>query len=319
MTIREIGKLLRSRELSCIELLQQTLQRAGGDRCNSFITVTADSALSEAAERDAELARGMDRGPFHGVPVAYKDLFYTRGVRTTGGSVIYREFVPNEDAVVVAKLRAAGAICVGKTNLHELAFGITSKNPHFGAVRNPRDLTRIPGGSSGGSAALVGAGLLPMCLGTDTGGSIRVPASYCGIVGLKPTYGLVSRQGVLPLAFSLDHVGPLTSCVEDCALSMDVMADSGAPFFTAPLASLAGIRVGVPKNFFFDRVDAGIESAVNRSIELMGRQGATVVPVAIPDLNEANVAARLIQLAEVAALYVHHADASLFGKDIWAL
>ena len=158
MTIREIGKLLRSRELSCVELLQQTLQRVGGDRCNSFITVTADAALAEAVERDAELARGMDRGPFHGVPVAYKDLFYTRGVRTTGGSVIYREFVPNEDGAVVSRLRAAGAISVGKTNLHELAFGITSKNPHFGAVLNPHDLTRIPGGSSGGSAALVGAG-----------------------------------------------------------------------------------------------------------------------------------------------------------------
>ncbi|MDQ2776036.1 MAG: aspartyl/glutamyl-tRNA amidotransferase subunit A [Acidobacteriota bacterium] len=320
MTIREIGGLLRSRKLSCVELIQQTLSDIKTrDKFNSFINMTPEAALTEAVDRDDELARGMDRGVFHGIPIALKDLFYTQGVRTTAGSSIYRDFVPSYDATVVTKLREAGAICVGKTNLHELAFGITSKNPHYGPVLNPLDTTRIPGGSSGGSAALVGAGLVPMCLGTDTGGSIRIPASYCGIVGLKPTYGLVSRHGVLPLAFSLDHVGPLASCVEDCALTMDVIADSGAPFSGDQMADLAGVRAGIPETFFFDRVDEEVRTAVNAAIQRMEELGSVIVRVQIPNLEEATAAARVIQLAEVAALYVHQTDSSLFGEDVWAL
>jgi aspartyl-tRNA(Asn)/glutamyl-tRNA(Gln) amidotransferase subunit A len=320
MTIRELGGLLRSRKLSCVELIEETLsQIKKREKFNSFITMTAAAALKEAAERDNELSRGMDRGAFHGIPIALKDLFYTRGVRTTAGSLVYRDFIPSHDGAVVSKLREAGAISLGKTNLHELAFGITSNNPHYGPVLNPLDTARIPGGSSGGSAALVGAGLLPMCLGTDTGGSIRVPASYCGIAGLKPTYGLVSRSGVLPLAFSLDHVGPLASCVEDCALTMDVIADSGAPFSGDGLEDLAGVRVGIPKNFFFEGVDEEVAAAVNAAVQRMEGLGAALIEVQIPDLHEANASARVIQLAEVAALYVHQTDSSLFGEDVWAL
>ena len=331
MTIRETGRLLRTGKISCVELMKQTL--AGireRDVFHSFITVTEETAMREAAERDQELAAGRDRGPLHGVPIAYKDLFYTQGVRTTAGSLIFRDFVPKYDATVVERLAVAGAISTGKTNLHELAYGITSKNPHYGFVLNPRDTARIPGGSSGGSAALVAAGLLPMCLGSDTGGSIRIPASFCGITGLKPSYGCVSRRGVLPLAFSLDHVGPLGSCVEDCALTMDAIAGPDpfdatsapltAPHFNLPeLANLKGIRVGVPKNFYFDRIDEEVSAAVRKSISEMQRLGASILEIQVPDPNEMNAAARMVQFSETASLYARYDDPALFGEDVWAL
>jgi aspartyl-tRNA(Asn)/glutamyl-tRNA(Gln) amidotransferase subunit A len=331
MNIRELEKRLRSREVSCVELIEQTF--AGikkRDTFHSLITLSEEQALAEARERDRELAEGRDRGPLHGVPIAHKDLFYTRGIRTTAGSLVYKDFVPDYDATVVERLRAAGAISVGKANQHELAYGITSKNPHFGFVLNPRDPKRLPGGSSGGSAALVAAGFLPMALGTDTGGSIRIPASYCGITGIKPTYGRVSRYGVLPLAFSLDHVGPLASCVEDCALTMNAIAGADPrdptcarlpiPEFNLPSpAGLKGVRIGIPKNFFFERVHEEVASAVHNAIAELDRLGASLVETQIPDLAAANTVARTIQYAESAAVYARHRDRALFGNDVWAL
>jgi aspartyl-tRNA(Asn)/glutamyl-tRNA(Gln) amidotransferase subunit A len=318
MTVRELGQQLRSRQISCVELITRVLadikQR---DAFGSLITMTEEPALAEAAERDRELAAGKDRGPFHGIPIAVKDLFYTRGIRTTGGSLVFKEFIPDYDATVVERLRTAGAVSIGKTNLHEIAFGITSKNPHYGFVLNPLDPKRIAGGSSGGSAALIAGKFLPMTLGTDTGGSIRVPACYCGITGIKPTYGRVSRHGVLPLAFSLDHVGPLGSCVEDCALAMNALADG--EFCLPHSAGLKGVRVGVPKDFFFERVDAEVAAAVRKSIAEMERLGAAMVDVNLPDMNEANAAARVVQLSETAAIYVNHTNPSMFGEDVWAL
>ncbi len=331
MTIREIGQLLRAHKLSCVELIQHTLSEIRQrDVFRSLITTTADEALEDAALRDRELAAGIDRGPLHGVPTAHKDLFYTRGIRTSGGSLLFRDFVPDHDATVVKRLKAAGAISIGKTNLHELAYGTTSKNPHYGFVLNPRDTDRIAGGSSGGSAALVAAALLPFSLGTDTGGSIRIPASYCGITGLKPTYGRVSRYGVLPLAFSLDHVGPLGSCVEDCALAMNAIAGpdpldtscASAPvpdFNLQPLRDLKGVRVGAPKNFYFERVDEAVAAAIRNGISEMERLGASVHEVQVPDMHAANIAARIVQLSETASLYTHHKDPALFGKDVWNL
>jgi aspartyl-tRNA(Asn)/glutamyl-tRNA(Gln) amidotransferase subunit A len=331
MTVRETGHLLRKGKLSCIELIQQTIadikQR---DRFRSLITITEEEARNQAVERDKELAAGIDRGPFHGIPIAHKDIFYTRGIPTTGGSLIFQSFVPAHDATVVDKLKTGGAISIGKTNLHELAYGTTSKNPHYGFVLNPRDTERIPGGSSGGSAALVAAGFLPMSLGTDTGGSIRIPASYCGITGLKPTYGRVSRYGVLPLAFTLDHVGPLSSCVEDCALAMTEIAgpdprDASCARFVppdfnlAPLYDFKGVRVGIPENFYFDCVDDEVATAVRTSISEMGRRGAMLSEVRVPDMHEMNVAAQIVQLSEVAALYANYTDSALFGEDVWAL
>ncbi len=321
MNVREIGRLLRARKISCVELVEQTLadiEKRDVFRC--LITVTGQEALSQAAERDKDLAAGIDRGPFHGIPTAHKDLFYTRGVRTTGGSLIFRDFVPEFDATVVTKLRTAGAVSMGKANLHELAYGITSKNPHYGFVLNPVDVTRIAGGSSGGSAALVAGRFVPMSLGTDTGGSIRIPASYCGIVGLKPTYDRVSRCGVLPLAFSLDHVGPLGSCVEDCALAMNAIAGSKGVDFNLPvLRDLRGVRVGVPGKFFFDRVAEEVAGAVKKSIFEMERGGASVSEIQVPNLSDMNLAARVVQLAETAALYAHYTEPSMFGEDVWAL
>jgi aspartyl-tRNA(Asn)/glutamyl-tRNA(Gln) amidotransferase subunit A len=331
MNIRELGQRLRSREISCVELISQTLADIKNrDTFNCLITLSEEQALAEAREVDRELAEGLDRGPFHGVPIAHKDLFYTRGIRTTGGSLVYKEFVPDHDGTVVERLRAAGAISIGKANLHEIAYGITSKNPHFGFVLNARDPKRIPGGSSGGSAALVAAGFVPMALGSDTGGSIRIPASYCGITGLKPTYGRVSRYGVLPLAFSLDHVGPLGSCVEDCALTMNAIAGpdprdaSCVPFPTpefnlpAPV-DLKGVRVGIPENFFFDSLRDDVATAVHNAILALERLGASLVETPIPDLAEANIAARVIQLAETAAIYARHRDRTMFGDDVWTL
>lgn len=320
MNIRQIGALLRSRQTSCVELMQQILAAIKErDQFNSFITFTPEEALAEAAERDRELADGMDRGPLHGVPIALKDLFYTQGIRTTAGSLLYRDFVPDHDATVVRLLRKAGAISVGKTNLHELAYGITSDNPHYGAVLNPRDPSRIPGGSSGGSASLVAAGLLPMCLGTDTGGSIRIPASYCGITGLKPTYGRVSREGVLPLAFTLDHVGPLGSCVDDCALTMNSISEARDEFDLEPLHDFRELRVGVPKRFFFDRADEEVANGVNKAIEAMTRAGASAVEVEVPDMAKLNAAALVVQLVEAAAVYVPHSDPSLFSENFRGL
>lgn len=320
MTIRELGSLLRSGRVSCLELMQQTLANVRDrDRFNSLITLTADEALAEAAERDRELAAGVDRGPLHGVPTAHKDLFYTRGVRTTGGSLLYRDFIPQHDAEAVRLLRQAGAVSIGKTNLHELAYGITSDNPHYGPVLNPRNPDRIPGGSSGGSAALVAAGLLPMCLGTDTGGSIRIPASYCGITGLKPTYGRVSREGVLPLAFSLDHVGPLASSVEDCALTMNVLGGDNDTFNLSPLSGFQGLRVGLPRNFFFDRVDKEVANSIHSAVKVMERGGASVIDIDVPDMQHVNAAALVVQLVEAASLYVNHRDPALFSDNFRGL
>ena len=330
MTLHETGRLLRTGKISCAELMKQTL--AGlreRDVFHSVITLLEETALSEAAERDQELANGLDRGPFHGIPIAHKDNYYTQGVRTTAGSLIFRDFVPNYDATVVNRLRTAGAICVAKTNLHELAFGITSKNPHYGFVLNPHDTRRIAGGSSGGSAALVASGLLPMCTGSDTGGSIRVPASYCGIAGLKPTYGRVSRRGLLPLSFSLDCPGPLASCVEDCALAMNAMAgpdgldpscaSAPAPEFNLPaLRDFSGIRVGMPRTYFH-RINEEVTAGIDNALGEMERLGASVVEVQTPDLDDMNAVARIVQMAETAAIYVNHKDAAEFGADVWAL
>src|SRR5277367_304796 len=248
MTIAESAQALRSRRISSVELTRQCLDQIAklNPVLNAFITVTGDSALARAQDLDRELAQGTDRGPMHGIPIAHKDLMWTKGVRTTSGSKIFADFVPDRDAPVVRKLDEAGAVMVGKAGLHELAYGITSDNPHFGTIRNPRNPEHSPGGSSGGSGAAVASGMAFMATGTDTGGSIRVPASFCGIAGLKPTYGLVDRSGVQPLGLSLDHVGPLARTVGDLRLALDAMAE---PERRRPApASLGDIRVGMPEN-----------------------------------------------------------------------
>jgi aspartyl-tRNA(Asn)/glutamyl-tRNA(Gln) amidotransferase subunit A len=330
LTVRELGRRLRSGETSSVELAAEAIAKAKNDGLRAFITILAEQALAEAKERDRELAAGTDRGAFHGIPIGYKDLFYTRGIRTTGGSLIYKDFVPGYDATVVEKLRTAGAIGMAKLNLHELAYGATSKNPHYGFVLNPHDLARVAGGSSGGSAAAVAAGVVPMTLGSDTGGSVRIPASYCGVAGFKPTYGRVSRYGVLPLAFSLDHVGPLGASVEDCALAMAAIAGrdandtSSSPatapdFLKPPPQRLNGLRLGIPKNFYFDHIHHEVGARVNNVIREMERLGATAHEVELPNIPDLNAAARIIQWGEASSHYAAYRDGSLFGKDVWAL
>ena len=223
MTILEAGVALHARKISVLELTEECLGRIArrNPELNAFITVTEESARARATKMDREIAAGVIRGPLHGIPVAHKDLICTKDVRTTSGSKLFENFVPDHDAAVVRKLDTAGVVMLGKTGLHELAYGVTSDNPHFGAIRNPHDPERVPGGSSGGSGVAVSTGMALMATGTDTGGSIRIPASYCGVVGLKPTYGLVDRSGVKPLGLSLDHVGPLTMTVRDAAAVFD--------------------------------------------------------------------------------------------------
>ncbi|HEY5624718.1 MAG TPA: amidase, partial [Gammaproteobacteria bacterium] len=223
--IPEVGALLRARRISSVELTELMLDRIDrlDRKLNAFITVTPELALRQARQADAEIGSGRDRGPMHGIPVAIKDLFATAGVLTTGGSKYYRDWVPEYDAAAVRKLADAGAVTLGKTGLHELAFGSTSINPHYGAVANPWKLDHHPGGSSGGSAVAVAAGMAYAALGTDTGCSVRQPAQCCGIVGHKPTYGLVSLAGVLPLVSSMDHVGPLTRTVRDAAIVLSAI------------------------------------------------------------------------------------------------
>src|SRR5579863_3929421 len=252
MTIAEAREKLRARRVSSVELTKECLRQIDklNPVLNAFITVTADTALAHAEELDRELARGIDRGPLHGIPIAHKDLMWTKGVRTTSGSKIFADFVPDRDAAVVAKMDKAGGVMVGKAGLHELAYGITSDNPHFGTIRNPRNPEHSPGGSSGGSGVAVATGMAYVATGTDTGGSIRVPASYCGVVGLKPTYGLIDRSGVQPLGVSLDHVGPLARTVGDVRVALDAMSDA-AQRKPGP-ASVREIRVGLPENFYFE-------------------------------------------------------------------
>jgi len=226
VTIREAAFALREKRVSPVELAAMAIARI--DRLNSslsaFITITADYAMMRARQAETELNGGRDRGPLHGIPIAVKDLFAMRGVRTTAGSKIFENLVPDFNSTVVERLEAAGAVILGKLNMHELAYGISSANPHYGAVRNPWDLERSPGGSSGGSGAAVAAQIVYGAMGSDTGGSIRIPAAYCGTVGLKPTYGRVSRFGALPLGYSLDHMGPLTRSVRDAAIFLNAIA-----------------------------------------------------------------------------------------------
>lgn len=333
MTIREAAEALRGRRISSLELTTAALGRI--DRLNAafrlFITVTGELAVNQARQADAELAAGRDRGPLHGIPIAVKDLFATRGVRTTAGSLVYQDLVPGQDAAVVARLAAAGAVMLGKLNMHELAYGITSANPHFGAVRNPWNAERSPGGSSGGSGAAVAAGIAYAALGTDTGGSIRIPASFCGTVGLKPTYGRVSRQGVFPLAWSLDHVGPLARSVRDAALVLNAIAGYDrrdatsarhpvVDFVPEDGCSIRGLRIGFPESVFFEKLDADVESSVRGAIARAQSIGAEVKSVKVPDMAAMNTAARVIQMGEASALWEPHlGNRRQFGPDVLAL
>ncbi len=257
MNIREAAAKLRAREVSSVELAQESLRRIHAEqgRLNAFITITEELALAQAARADDELVRGIDRGPLHGIPYALKDVFATRGIRTTVGSKIFFNHVPDHDSAVFEKLTEAGAVLMGKTGLQEFAYGITCNNPHFGAIRNPHDPERIPGGSSGGSGVAVAAGMVFFAMGSDTGGSIRIPAAFCGCVGLKPTSGRVSRPGVMPLDFeSGSHGDRSRGPTADAGLVLNAIAGfdagddtffGGGPSSTMSSRILSPLRVCV--------------------------------------------------------------------------
>lgn len=316
-TISRVGKMLRTGDVSSVALTELMLERieTHNTRLNAFITVTADLARKQALQADAELQGGHDRGPLHGIPIAIKDLVATRNIRTTCGSKLFEDWVPDYDATVVTRLADAGAVLLGKTGLHELAYGTDSINSFFGAISNPWALDHDPGGSSGGSASAVSAGLAYMAIGTDTGCSIRQPAHCCGIVGHKPTFGLVSKAGVLPLVRTMDHVGPLTRSVEDAALTLGAIAgyDPADPYSvrtTSPArfdvgdGDLKGVRIGVVRRFFFDG-HATVVDVVDAALKTLGELGAELVDLDIPDIDEAYAASRL---SFVEATAVHGQD-----------
>jgi aspartyl-tRNA(Asn)/glutamyl-tRNA(Gln) amidotransferase subunit A len=291
LTVQEVAALIRSRKISPVELTQACLTRieALNGSLNAFITVTAESALADARRAESEVQHGRWLGPLHGVPIALKDLIDTAGVRTTGASALYKDRIPTEDATVVKRLKDAGAILLGKLNMHELAYGGTSVPSFYGRVSNPWDLQRITGGSSGGSAAAVAAGLCYAALGSDTGGSVREPAALCGIVGLKPTYGRVSNRGVMPLAWSMDHVGPMARTVTDSAIVLQAIAgyDPGdvvsqnrpVGSYVEGAAARVPLRVGLPREFFFADLDPDIQMAIDQALKLLGAAGAKLVDV----------------------------------------
>jgi len=297
-TIESLSQRIRAREISPVELTQDCL---GGidelnPQLNAFITVLADSAIDEAQRAEQEIFRGNYRGPLHGIPIGLKDILDTAGVRTTAASALFKDRIPTEDAEVVRRLRAAGAVILGKQNLHEFAYGGSSLISFYGEVRNPWDTTRVAGGSSGGSAASASAGMGFAAVGTDTAGSVRLPAAYCGVVGLKPTYGRVSARGVVPLSWSFDHVGPITNSVFDAALMLNVLAgfDSGDPAsvdvavadYTRGLSeTLPGLRIGVPRAFFFfnshddshdENLDPEVAGAIEKAIQVFRELGAEI-------------------------------------------
>lgn len=314
-SVRAARKALRAREVSCVELAQGYLERieALNPKLNAVLTVTGEQALAEARRLDEELAAGQDRGPLHGIPLVHKDLLCTAGVRTTAGSKVFGDFVPGFDAAVVEKLREAGAVMLGKSHLHEFAYGISSNNPHYGPVRNPWDVERIPGGSSGGAGAALAAGMSLLATGTDTGGSIRVPAAYCGVTGLKPTFGLVSRYGCFPLGFSLDTVGPMGRTVEDVAWMLEAMTGHDArdaasvkrarESYGVEGATLEGVRIVLPQNYYFEKVDAEVRALVLGAAQQGEAAGATFVMGRVPDGEQLSLVAQVTLLSEAASVH----------------
>lgn len=327
LSLADLASAIQRREVTSLGATKASLDRIAmlDPQLNAFITITADDAMREAAAADREIADGRLRGHLHGVPIALKDLCDTRGVRTTAASGVYADRIPDEDAEVVRRLREAGAISLGKLNMHEFAYGGTSHVTYFGPPRNPWDPDRITGGSSGGSANAVAAGLCFGAIGTDTGGSIREPASLCGIVGLKATHGLVSTRGVIPLSWSLDHVGPMTRTVQDAALMLDVIAgyDPLDPMSVdAPLDRYAAsvgqdvrdYRVGVPRELFFTDLEHDVSDVVANAETLIRRIVRSVTDVRLP-VNDAEdlraISGRVLQ----AESYVYHRALIESGAD----
>ncbi len=315
-SIDALAPRLKSKEISPVDLTKLALARIErhDGALNSFITVMAETALAAAEAAEQAIVEGQYLGPMHGIPVAVKDLYATKGTETTFGSPLFAGWVPDYDAAVVERLRVAGAIIIGKTNLHELAYGTTSANPHYGPVHNPWKSGFHPGGSSGGSAAAVAGGLAYMALGSDTGASIRQPAACCGVVGIKPTFGRVSKYGALPLSWSMDHAGPLNRTVRDAALTLNVLAgldprdpctvDRAVPDFALGLnESLRGKRIAIVRKFFCEDGDPEVALAIEVALPVLESLGAEVLEVELPDIEDAFKAGTLTIVVEGATYH----------------
>lgn len=326
-----LAGLIRRGEVRSFDATENYLERIEriDGRVGSYITVAADHARQRASEADEALAQGRILGPLHGLPIALKDNIDTAGIRTTVGSAFFAERVPDRDAEVARRLHEAGAVLLGKVTMHEFAYGATSQNPHHGACRNPWDLDRIPGGSSGGSGAAVGAGLCAAALGTDTGGSVRIPAALNGVAGLRPTTGRVSNRGVFPITWTFDTVGPLARGVEDAALVLSVLAghdpeDPGSidwpvdDLLGTVDDGLDGLRIGVPRTFFFDGADADVADRARDAAEALARGGAAVEEVELPGAERADETTTRMIWAEAYAIHRMRLDEQpeLFGEDV---
>ena len=319
LTIAEAATGLRRNEFSSLDITNALLKRieAVDGKLHSFISLTADVARQQARQADKDLRSGNDRGALHGIPIAFKDLYMTKGIRTTCHSAVLQNWVPDYDATAVTKLQEAGAILLGKLGMHEFAFGGPSIDAPFPAVRNPWNTEHIPGGSSSGSGAALAAGLCYGALGSDTGGSIRTPSSHCGIVGIKPTYGRVSRYGVIPLSWSLDHAGPMARSVEDCAILLQAIsgydpkdpasANMAVPNFLSSLKDgIQGLRIGVPRANWFDEnlgVDPQTEKVFDQALELLKSLGASIVEI---DGKPFSLARKANQTILVCEAYAYH-------------
>jgi len=310
MTIEEFGRRLRAGGMTSAQITEECLQRIETDnpRLNAFILVMADEARRQAREADRELAAGHDRGPLHGVPISIKDLCDVRGTATTAASRVRDGHVAERDAVAIAHLRQAGAVFVGKTNLHEFAFGTTNEDSAFGPARNPHDPTRSPGGSSGGSGASVAAGMALATLGTCTGGSIRIPAAACGIVGLKPSFGEVSTDGIVPLSRTFDHAGPLALTVADASLVYHALLGDAAATPPAPMP-VHGLRLAVPRPYFCDVLDEEVRARFEEALDRLRAAGVRIDEISLHHAGDIAAVYLLIVLADAAAYHAATLDA----------
>ncbi len=316
MSAGDLSRLVEKKEISPVEIVDAHLSRIDATEpvLNSFITLLADASRSAAQQAEKDIQAGRYKGPLHGIPVALKDLYNTGGVRTTSGSKIFDTFVPSEDCTVAAKFQQAGAVLLGKLNMHPFAYGPTGENADYGHMHNPWDPDRVTGGSSGGSGSATAAGQCTITTGSDTGGSIRIPAALCGIVGLKPTYGLVSRYGLTPLSWSLDHPGPMTRTVEDAAITMNVIAghdpkdvasaNVDIPDYTSALTGdVKGLKIGIVKEYFEAPLDPEVRKAVMEAIGQLESMGAEVREVSFPMYNQSQAISSAVLMSEATAYH----------------
>ncbi|MGA9173848.1 MAG: amidase, partial [Thermoactinomyces sp.] len=315
-SLLKLSGLIKKRQISPMEVTRKLLERieALNPKLNAYITVVHEKAMESALQAEKEIAAGNWKGPLHGIPIGLKDLIYTKEIKTTMGSAIYKDHIPDYDAAVVEKLKQAGAIIIGKLNTHQFAYGPTGDRSFFGAVKNPYNLSKIPGGSSSGSGASVAASMCFAALGTDTGGSIRIPSACCGIVGMKPTFGRVSKYGVFPLSWTLDHVGPMTRTVQDNAILLNVLSgyDERDPYsvkvkdedFTRLLhQGVIGSIIGIPSTFYFENVDSEVEKQVRQAVEVFRSLGAEIRIIEIPHLKQISLAQQITIESEAYAVH----------------